>query len=41
MIVLEGLPALSAFRLQRLRAECQAIHPAVEVLGTQDRKSVV
>ncbi|MFN7214008.1 MAG: phosphoribosylformylglycinamidine synthase, partial [Lysobacteraceae bacterium] len=34
MIVLEGLPALSAFRLQRLRAECQAIHPAVEVLGT-------
>jgi phosphoribosylformylglycinamidine synthase len=34
MIVLEGLSALSAFRLQRLRAECQAIHPAVEVLGT-------
>jgi phosphoribosylformylglycinamidine synthase len=34
MIVLEGLPALSDFRLQRLLAECRAIHPAVEVLGT-------
>ena len=34
MIVLEGLPALSAFRLQRLLAECRAIHPAVDVLGT-------
>lgn len=35
MIVLEGLPALSAFRLQRLLAECRAIHPTVEVLGTR------
>jgi phosphoribosylformylglycinamidine synthase len=35
MIVLEGLPALSAFRLQRLSAECRAIHPAVEVLGAR------
>ena len=35
MIVLEGLPALSAFRLQRLQAECQAIHPAVALLGTR------
>lgn len=35
MIVLEGLPALSAFRLQRLLAECQAIHPAIDVLGTR------
>jgi phosphoribosylformylglycinamidine synthase len=35
MIVLEGLPALSAFRLQRLLAECRAIHPTVEVPGTR------
>lgn len=35
MIVLEGLPALSDFRLQRLLAECRAIHPAVEVLDTR------
>ena len=34
MIVLEGLPALSAFRRQRLLADLKAIHPAVEVLGT-------
>jgi len=35
MIVLEGLPALSPFRLQRLLAECRAIHPTVEVPGTR------
>ncbi len=34
MIVLEGLPALSDFRLQRLLAECRAIHPAIDLLGS-------
>ncbi|MBS3896187.1 phosphoribosylformylglycinamidine synthase [Silanimonas sp.] len=35
MIVLEGLPALSAFRLQRLLAECRTVHPTLEVLSSQ------
>ncbi len=34
MIVLEGLPALSAFRLHRLLVDLKAIAPAIEVLGT-------
>ena len=34
MIVLEGLPALSAFRLHRLLVDLKAIAPEIEVLGT-------
>ena len=33
MIVLEGAPALSAFRRERLQARLQSIHPAVRLLG--------
>ena len=33
MIVLEGLPALSPFRRERLQARLQAIAPAVRVTG--------
>ncbi|RNF84325.1 phosphoribosylformylglycinamidine synthase [Montanilutibacter psychrotolerans] len=33
MIVLEGAPALSSFRRERLQARLQAIHPDVRLLG--------
>src|SRR5690349_17056856 len=33
MIVLEGLPALSPFRRERLEARLQAIHPGLRVTG--------
>ena len=33
MIVLEGASALSPFRLERLQARLQALHPSVRVLG--------
>ena len=33
MIVLEGLPALSPFRRQRLQARLQAIDPAIRITG--------
>ncbi len=33
MIVLEGLPALSQFRLARLQSRLQAIHPDTRVTG--------
>ena len=34
MIVLEGAPALSRFRLERLQARLQSVHPEVRLLGS-------
>jgi len=33
MIVLEGAPALSPFRLERLQARLQSLHPALQLVG--------
>lgn len=35
MIVLEGAPALSPFRLERLQARLRALHPHVRITGTR------
>ncbi|WP_407908044.1 phosphoribosylformylglycinamidine synthase [Lysobacter claricitrinus] len=35
MIVLEGAPALSPFRLERLQARLRSLHPDVRLLGTR------
>ena len=34
MIVLEGAPALSRFRLERLQARLQSVHPEIRLLGS-------
>ena len=34
MIVLEGAPALSRFRLERLQARLQSVHPGIRLLGS-------